>query len=347
MARLGRGISPSQANEVVQPGVRANELRLLPYTGLSPERAARLSRIGTLLDFAGDAVFFIACVNVVLFLLGRASARFHETALRVAFGASRGQLVRELLSDSVVISVAGGALGMLLAEWTSHLVPAFLYVQDAEHLIFARDLFGIVEASFVFVGIMILCGLLPAMVVPLDRPMSVIQRESTGVSPAIRHLRLGLVAAQMASCCVLVISTAFLVNGLRIALVTTAGQSLGHTVFATLQANPVLAIEYFQGAEKAAKSVRGVSGIAWAGTLPGGQAVVQSFRIEPAQVPLREVTLDTDRITSDSLKLFDFPPKAGHMFGIAEQTCRAAIVNEEAAKELFGRIDGWPNPARP
>ena len=337
VARLGRDISPSQAKVVVQPGNRVSELRVQPYAGLTPERAARLSRIGTLLDFAAGALFFIACVNVGLFLLGRASARFHETAIRVAFGASRGQLARELLSDSAIISVAGGALGMLLAAWTSYLVPALLYEKDAERLIFAPDLFGIAEASFIFVGIMILCGMLPAMVISLDRPMSVIQRDSTGVSPAIRRLRLGLVAAQMTSCCVLVISTAFLVDGIRTALVTSAGQRLGRTVFVTAQANPVVAIEYFQRAEEAAKLVSGVSGVAWAGTLPGGQPMRQSFRIEPAQWPLREVTLDTDWITSDSLNLFDLPPKAGHMFGAAERTCRAAIVNEEAAEELFGR----------
>ena len=337
VARLGRDISPSQANVVVQPGNRVSELRVQPYTGLTPERAARLSRIGTLLDFAAGALFFIASVNVGLFLLGRASARFHETAIRVAFGASRGQLARELLSDSAIISVAGGALGMLLAAWTSYLVPALLYEKDAERLIFAPDLFGIAEASFIFVGIMILCGMLPAMVISLDRPMSVIQRDSTGVSPAIRRLRLGLVAAQMTSCCVLVISTAFLVDGIRTALVTSAGQRLGRTVFVTAQANPVVAIEYFQRAEEATKLVSGVSGVAWAGTLPGGQPMRQSFRIEPAQLPLREVTLDTDWITSDSLNLFDLSPKAGHMFGAAERTCRAAIVNEEAAEELFGR----------
>ena len=337
VARLDRDISPSQAKLVVQPGDRVSELRVLPYTGLTPERAARLSGIGTLLDLAAGAVFFTACVNVGLFLLGRASARFHETAVRVAFGASRSRLVRELLSDSVVISVAGGALGMLLAVWTSYLGPALLYRQDAERLIFAPDLFGIAEASLVFVGILILCGLLPAMVVPLDRPMGVIQRDSAEVSPAIRRLRLGLVAAQMASCCVLVISTAFLVDGLRTAVVTSAGRRLGHTVFATAQANPDVAIEYFRQAEEAAKLVRGVSGVAWAGTLPGGQPMWQSVRIEPAQLPLREVTLDTDWITSDSFKLFDLPPKAGHMFGTAERTCRAAMVNEEAAEELFGR----------
>ncbi|MGC1414580.1 MAG: ABC transporter permease [Candidatus Acidiferrum sp.] len=336
MARLGPGISPRQAETIIQTGDRASELLVVPYTGLTPEIAVSLSRIGTLLEFAADAVFFIACVNVALFLLGRASERFHETALRVALGASRGQLARELLSDSVVISVAGGALGMLLAVWTSYLVPALLYDRDAQSLIFAPDLFSIAKASFVFVGIMILSGLLPAMVIPLDRPMSVIQRDSAGASSAIRHLRLGLVAAQMASCCVLVISTAFLVDGLRTALVTSAGQRLGHTVFATAHADPNVAIEYFQRAEKAVKFVPGVSRIEWAGTLPGGQPMRQPFRIVPAQLPLREVALDSDWITAGLLKLFDLPPKAGHMFGAAEQTCRAAIVNEEAAEELFG-----------
>ncbi len=336
MARLGPGISPSQAKIVVQTGDRASELLVVPYTGLTPERAVRLSRIGTLLEFAAGAVFFIACVNVALFLLGRASERFHETALRVALGASRGLLARELLSDSVVISVAGGALGMLLAVWTSYVVPALLYDRDAESLILALDLFSIAKASFVFVGVMILSGLLPAMVIPLDRPMSVIQRDSAGPSPAIRRLRLGLVAAQMASCCVLVISTAFLVDGLRTALVTSAGQRLGHTVFATAQADPNVAIEYFQRAENAVKLVPGVSEIAWAATLPGSRPMRQPFHIVPAQLPLHEVTLDSDWLTADLLKQFDLPPKAGHMFGSAEQTCRAAIVNEEAAGELFG-----------
>lgn len=337
VAQLSREISPSQANAVVEPPSGVSELRVLPYTGLTPERAAHLSRIGTLLDFAADAVFFIACVNVGLLLLGCASARFHETAVRVTFGASQGQLVRELLSDSVIISVAGGALAILLALWTMHLVPVLLYKQDAEHLIFEPDIFGIAEASLVFAGIMILCGLLPAMVIPLDRPMSVIQRDSAGVSPTIRRLQLGLVAAQMTSCCVLVISTAFLVDGMRAALVTSAGQRLGHTVLATVQANSVGGIEYFRQAEEAARSVPGVSPVAWAGTLPGGQAIHQLFRIEPAQLPLREVTVDIDWITSDSLKLFDLPPKAGQMFGVTYPTCRAVIVNQEAAEELFGR----------
>ena len=71
---------------------------------------------------------------------------------------------------------------MLLAVWTSYLVPALLYDRDAESLIFAPDLFSITKASCLFVGIMILSGLLPAMVIPLDHPMRVIRRDSAGLS---------------------------------------------------------------------------------------------------------------------------------------------------------------------
>src|SRR6266480_6138242 len=114
LGRLGRDISPSQAQAVVQPKSGSSELSVLPYTGMTPEMAATLARVGTLLELAAVAVFFIACINVGLFLLGRAFTRFHETALRVALGASRSQLARELLSDSVIISLAGGVSGMLL-----------------------------------------------------------------------------------------------------------------------------------------------------------------------------------------------------------------------------------------
>ncbi|PYT32960.1 MAG: hypothetical protein DMG57_00010 [Acidobacteria bacterium] len=335
LGRLGRDISPSQAQAVVQPKSGSSELSVLPYTGMTPEMAATLARVGTLLELAAVAVFFIACINVGLFLLGRAFTRFHETALRVALGASRSQLARELLSDSAIISVAGGISGILLAVWTSDLVPALLYEQDAERLIFAPDLLSIAEASFVCIGITILCGLLPALVIPHDRPLIVLQRDSAGTPPPLRRLRLGLVAAQMASCCVLVIFTAFLLDGLRTAMVTSAGRRLRHTLLAGVQAHPDVGIQYFRQVEEATKLMPGVSGIEWAGTLPGSQTMRQSFRTEPAQLPLREVTLDIDWITANSLKLFTLPAQAGRMFGVAELTCRAAIVNEEAAEELF------------
>src|SRR5207247_8144110 len=118
-------------------------------------------------------------------------------------------------------------------------------------------------------------------------------------------------------------------------MVTSAGRRLRHTLLAGVQAHPDVGIQYFRQVEEATKLMPGVSGIEWAGTLPGSQTMRQSFRTEPAQLPLREVTLDIDWITANSIKLFTFPAKVGHMFGVAELTCRAAIVIVVAGEELF------------
>jgi hypothetical protein len=338
LGRLRHDVSISQAQTAIR--IRrsgSGEMHVLPYTGMTPEMAEGMSRVGTLLGFAAAAVFFIACANVASFLLGRAFARSHETALRVALGAGRGQLARELLWDSVVISVVGGACGMLLAIWTSRVIPALLFEQDAERLIFAPDLFSIVATSAACVGITIVCGLLPVFVIPHDRPAALLRRESAGPSKAIRRLRVCLVVAQMTSCCMLVISTAFLLDGFRTTLQTTAGHRLGHPILATVQANPDVGIRYFQNVEQAIKPITGVFGKAWAGRLPGSQPTWRSFRIEPEQLPFREVTMDMAWFTADSLKLFTLPPRAGRMFGFGDQTCRYAIVNEEAAEDLFDR----------
>ncbi len=338
LGRLRRNVSTSEAQTAVYPKRDgSSQMEVLPYTGITPEMAEGMSRVGPLLTFAGGAIFCIACANVASFLLGRAFARSHETSLRIALGAGRRQLARELLSDSVVISMSGGACGVLLAVWTLRIVPALLFEQDAERLVFAPDLFSIVAASAVCVGITIVCSLLPLFVVPYDRPATVLRREDAGPSTTIRRLRMSLVVAQMTSCCVLVISAAFLVDGLRAALQTNAGHRLGHPILATMQAHPEVGIRYFQHVEQAVRSMAGVSGMAWAGRVPGDQPTWQFYRIEPQQLPLREVTMDLAWFTTGSLKLFSLPPRAGRMFGFGDQICRVAIVNEEAAAELFDK----------
>ena len=268
-------------------------------------------------------------------LLGRAFARSHETALRIALGAGRAQLAREQFSDSIVVSIAGGAAGLLLAVWTSRLLPLLLYERDAGELVFAPDLLDIVTASGACIAITIVCGLLPALAVPHDRPEAVLRRESAGPSPLIRRLRLGLVVAQMACCCVLVVSSAFLIDGLRSAMMTPAGRRLGRALFATVQADRLVGMRYFRDVEAVAKPVA-VSAIAWAARLPGSQPELRSFRIEPAISLLRKVALNIDWLTEDKLEFFRLPPVAGRMFGLPEETCRAAVVNEQAARLLFG-----------
>ncbi len=162
LGRLRAGTSAGSA----QTSLNANRtgdrtMAVHPYTGVTPDVISGFSRLERLLPLAAGGVFFIACANVAAFLLSRASARSHETAVRVAIGASRRQLGRQLLADSLVISAAGAAAGALLASWTAGIIPALLFEQDAEHLVSAPDVIGIVQVSAICLAITVACGLVP------------------------------------------------------------------------------------------------------------------------------------------------------------------------------------------
>lgn len=346
LGRLSQGVSPDRAQNNITAGrAGAGTLGVLLYDGMTPDMAGGMRRIGTLLRITAAAVFVIACANVASFLMSRAFSRARETSVRVALGASRRQLVAQLLSDSVLISVAGGAVGGLLAVWTSDIIPALFFDQDAARLVFVPDLASIVSASAVCVGITIACGLMPLLEIRDDNPAAVLQRESAGPSNPMRRLRAMIVVGQITCCCVLVISTGLLLQGFRRSVQTGVGHRLGQPILATLQGQPTTTragtaaqgLKFFRDIEDAAESVRGVSAQAWVGTLPGGLPSWQSLRIDPPQLPLREVTMEVAAFTSESVAQITVPPLAGRLFGGQDTpgTCKVAIVNQEAAADLF------------
>jgi hypothetical protein len=171
LGRLRADVSVDRAQAGVSAGRSADHAMIvLRYSGMTPEMDAGLSRISGLLRVAAAAVLLIAIANVASFLMARATARSHETSIRLALGAGRGHLVRHVLSESVLVAAVGGAAGVLLAFWTAQIVPALFFEQDAEHLVFLPDRRGIVIVSAVCVGLSIMCGLLPLVQIRHDHP---------------------------------------------------------------------------------------------------------------------------------------------------------------------------------
>ena len=282
-----------------------------PYTGMSADMNADLERCGSLLQLAAAFVLLIACANVASFQLGRAANTSQQTSLRVALGASRGRLARSVLADSVVVSIAGGALGVVLAVWTSRIVPALLFREDAESLVQVAALTSVLHESAVALAVLILCGLVPVFETPHNRPADVLRRESAGMSRRSRAIRAILVMTQMGACCVLVISTGYLWQGFRAAQQTSISRGGGEPILATVQAHPDVGRRYFADIERAAGALGGVSVRGWTTRLPGNQPEWRSFQLEQRDVPMRDVTLDVVAFTSQTLELFRLPPVAG------------------------------------
>ena len=331
------------SNAAVFGFVRGLAMRDLPTPQDNPVMSAAMARISMLLTSAACAVFIVACINVATLLLSRSAGRTRDSSLRTALGASRGQMAQHLLSDAVLISLIGGALGLLLASWTTRVVPSMLFVQDAEQLVFVPDFSATIAASLVCAAIMIACGLAPLFEIRHDDSARVLRRENAGPSPLMRRVRTTLVIVEMTCCCLLVISAAILIASFRSALRTQTGQHLEHAILATVEskerfARPDLGLQYFRDIEQAAQGQPQTVTTAWSGMPPGSRPAAQSVRVVPPYPTLHDVSLDLALFTPETLGNVVLPPIAGRMFGTADtpQSCRVVVINEPAL-HLLGR----------
>jgi hypothetical protein len=305
-----------------------------------PDALASISR---LLRTAATAVFVLACANVAAFLLARASARSKETAVRVAIGARRPQLIRQVVADSVLLSIIGAAAGGVLAYWIGRIVPAMLFSEDAEQMKFAADAGAVALIAAGCAAITIVCGLLPLIETRHDDPGAIMQRENSGPSRASLRIGTGLVVLQMAACTLLVISAGLLFEGYRSALFTSTGRRLADATMATVEAlqmssksvEATAGHDYFADTARTAEQTLGARSIAWVATVPGNRPVLRSFEFERTGLPLRSFEFERTLFTARSGDSVILPPTQGRLFGTIDSgRCGGIVLSAEAARQL-------------
>ncbi|MDB4951499.1 MAG: permease [Gemmatimonadetes bacterium] len=148
------------------------------------------------------AVLLIGCANLANLLLARATARGREIGVRLALGAERGRVVRQLLAESLVLSLGGGALAFGLTFWTADLLLRFVPDDAGISLDLSPDWRVAVFTGAVAVGATLVFGLVPALRASRPDLMGVLRDEAGGLRPS--RLRSALVVGQVALCTVLI-----------------------------------------------------------------------------------------------------------------------------------------------
>jgi putative ABC transport system permease protein len=136
IGRLKPGVTVEQANgeihalgqrleEEYPTDNRARELVVRQFSTINPNQRDQYARIGVLLMSVVGVVLLIACANAANLLLAKGADREKEIAIRVAMGAVRGRLVRQLLTESVILAIVAGAFGVLIALWGRNVLWSF------------------------------------------------------------------------------------------------------------------------------------------------------------------------------------------------------------------------------
>jgi putative ABC transport system permease protein len=231
IGRLEPGISRAQAEAALSPLTRPLlEQDLAVIKGMAAEERGhfRAKKILLLPGARGRAIvqdemrdrllllaglvgllLLIACANVANLLIARGAARRKEIAVRLALGASRAQLMRQLLAESLLLALAGGALGLLVASWSIDAMLA-LFPAGSGTAVLSGDLDGRILA-FNFGAVLftaLLSGILPAFRATRPDLTAAIKDQGTGTGTGRLHVRLrqGLVTAQIAFTTILLVT---------------------------------------------------------------------------------------------------------------------------------------------
>ena len=209
-APLQKGMS-----EQTMKRFREKQLGVVPgHQGQSSVRADASTPLKLLLGVTA-LVLVIACANIANLLLARAARRSGEMALRLSIGASRGQLIRQLLIESLVLATLGGLAGLVVAQWTLHLMAAVL-PEDARTFRTQLDLTALLFAAGLTIGTGLLFGLFPALHSTRPNLLTTLKGQSgqTTSAKAATRFRTSLATFQIAISMTLLIAAGLFVKSL-------------------------------------------------------------------------------------------------------------------------------------
>ncbi|HMG37100.1 MAG TPA: ABC transporter permease [Blastocatellia bacterium] len=302
-----------------------------------------------ILSGAVGLVLLIACVNVASLLLARTSARRREITIRSALGAGKSRIVRQLLTESIVLAVIGSALGLFLAFEGLALVKSFLPATTVGLLRAEIDLRVLAFVTGLAVVTGFAFGLAPALsAARLNLAESLRSRgqQSSGVTGV--RVRSWLIGAEVAIAVVLVIGAGLLLKSLwaltRVQLGFVPDQILTLTVFPNKSARESreACVSFYDEVLRRAQRVTGVEAVAAANSLPLSADLpavpveIEDHPLDPgaALVPM----LWSGAVTPDYFRVMQIPILMGRSFSYSdgEKSEPVIIVSATTAKRFWG-----------
>jgi predicted permease len=364
IGRLKPGVSMDQASAEMSaiatrlnqtyPDYRANNTQ----ARVLGEVEGRFEDMGGVFKSAGaiamaivGLILLIACANVANLMLARAAARRKEIGIRLALGANRARLIRQLLTESLLLSLLGGALGLLLAFWVSDLMEGFIPVLEYN---FVKDFFALDSRALVFTLIISLAtglvfGLAPAWQSSNPNVVPVLKGDPEAAQRGKRRafgLRNVLVVAQVALSLVVLVCGGLFIKSFRKAQTMDPGFDNPNGLIVSLSPQLVgydeeQARNFYKQIVERVSHVPGIEAASLARTLPLGDSSNSNGPILKEGETLARGSagrnIMTNVISPGFFKTMQIPILEGRDFDDRDQqkTQRVVIVNQRMAQTLW------------
>src|SRR5688572_16734793 len=339
-----------------QPG-RSTQVRIeRARPALPPQRRALATGGAAVLMAAFGFILLIACANVANLLLARGASRSQEIGIRVSLGASRARVVRQLVTESLLISLVGGVLGSVVALWSFQalitlavpaLLPAWLPLVIGIDV--RPDLQVLSFAVALTVATGILFGLAPAMYV--SKPdLHAIAKQDFAVAGSSRRggrLRGTLVGVQVALCMVLMIVAGLMLRGLYATYTIDPGFEYRSVAFVSLESafdgySPEESEAMRRRLMAALSALPGVDAVASAQQEPLGDDMAPAVLRLPGEIAGGSRVGEVVPVSQDYFSVLEVPIVRGRAFTEDEvrnqtRTPRSAILSATTACNL------WPD----